>query len=461
MKFGQDYEAALQRDEFPRDWVDSAISYKKLKKCIKRVKKELLSLGLDQETLNALWQHVSTGGEASPSDLGADRILHYTVNGNSDKVAGFVPKLTIALDPHDGSPMDAWLSPDTRRYLRRFSRNSRGSLSEDPSPTPPRRRLTVSKRPPINGTDEDESQTKQSPNGENKTTDAKTNVDSEEELQFETVEIPLTSDSEFFQILRRELTSLESLQLKEQREITTSVSQLASQIRALKASKKSRSKKEIQIWRKLFELYVDSEVFLSSHEADAGSRDASHASKQLKYFSKTVAEQRANGTLTLKEGNDAMDNFLKINGDLLRLMRFQEMNRIALTKILKKFDKQTALHARAAIPELLKNGAVVSQDLAKATCYTITNELLSIIPQINDYLCPICFSVTYKPVRLECQHVFCIRCLIVMQRENQDHCPLCRADVVMKADAGMLPCPLHEPCAPSLEPVPHSMYLAY
>ena len=130
-----------------------------------------------------------------------------------------------------------------------------------------------------------------------------------------------------------------------------------------------------------------------------------------------------------------MDRFLKINVDLLRLMRFQEVNRIALTKIMKKFDKRTALHARAAIPESLKDGSVVSQDLAKATCFTIANELLTVIPQINDYLCPICFSLAYKPVNLDCGHRFCILCLIVMQKEEQNHCPLCRAEVVMKANS--------------------------
>jgi E3 ubiquitin-protein ligase BAH len=122
----------------------------------------------------------------------------------------------------------------------------------------------------------------------------------------------------------------------------------------------------------------------------------------------------------------------------LRLMRYQEVNRIALAKIMKKFDKRTSLHARAAIPDALKDGAVVSQNLAKGTCYTIANELLSVLPQINDYSCPVCFSIAYKPVNLACGHRFCILCLIVMQREKQDHCPLCRAETVMKADSGKL-----------------------
>jgi E3 ubiquitin-protein ligase BAH len=419
MKFGQDYQAALQREEFPRDWVESAISYKKLKKCIKRVQQELNGLGLDQDTLNALWQHVSTGTEALSDDNVASRMLHYTFDGN-DKVR-FIPKLTIALDPRDGSPMDAWLSPSTRRHLRRLSRNSKPLVHVE-------RELS----PPVHKEGEAD-------NSETDATEATDTTEASEEQQqseVETVEIPLTSDSEFFQILRRELRSLDGLQHKEQQTISDDISRLAHQLQDLKASKKKRSKQDIEQWRRLFELYAESEVFRSSHEADAGARDVEHAQKQLQLFTKSVQEQRMKGALVSKESNEAMDRFLKINIDLLRLMRFQEMNRIALSKILKKFDKRTALHARAAIPESLRSGAAVSQDLARGTCYTIANELMSVIPQVNDYLCPVCFSITYKPVRLACNHVFCIRCLIIMQREEQSHCPMCRADVVLKADSG-------------------------
>lgn len=443
MKFGQDYQAALRREEFPREWVDSAISYKKLKKCIKRVQKELSSLGLDQDTLNALWQHVNTGRDSANDGDTTHRMLQYRFNGGVDQVK-FTPKLTIALDPRDGTPMDAWLSPETRRYLRRFSRSSVSGITAT-SDSPPRRRATLSRRPKrendetdgaasapasAEDTESDGIDLRQTPPIE---AEAEAGIDSE---QVETVEIPLTSDSEFFQILRRELTSLESLQEKERKEIADQISLLAHELQNLKQSKKKRSKQELAAWRKLFELYTDSEIFSSSHEIDAGSRDVGHAQTQLKAFTKSVVDQRMKRQLASKEANDSMDRFLKINIDLLRLMRFQEMNRIALSKIMKKFDKRTALHARAAIPESLKDGAVVSQDLAKATCYAIANELLSVIPQINDYSCPICFSITYKPVRLECTHLFCIRCLIVMQREEQDHCPLCRAAVVMKANSG-------------------------
>jgi E3 ubiquitin-protein ligase BAH len=38
-------------------------------------------------------------------------------------------------------------------------------------------------------------------------------------------------------------------------------------------------------------------------------------------------------------------------------------------------------------------------------------------------------------VRLACDHLFCIRCLIHLQRQNRKECPLCRRETVMSADS--------------------------
>jgi hypothetical protein len=40
--------------DFPDHWVAQAIPYSQLKKCLKKVQRELQDLGLDQETLRAL-----------------------------------------------------------------------------------------------------------------------------------------------------------------------------------------------------------------------------------------------------------------------------------------------------------------------------------------------------------------------------------------------------------------------
>jgi E3 ubiquitin-protein ligase BAH len=73
--------------------------------------------------------------------------------------------------------------------------------------------------------------------------------------------------------------------------------------------------------------------------------------------------------------------------------------------------------------------------MAKAICFTMSSKLLSILPQLDDYLCPICQSISMKPVRLSCSHVFCVRCLVKLQREAKRFCPMCRSDVVLSADA--------------------------
>lgn len=76
----------------------------------------------------------------------------------------------------------------------------------------------------------------------------------------------------------------------------------------------------------------------------------------------------------------------------------------------------------------------------------------------SDYMCPICTSIAFKPVRLACGHVFCIRyadqisyssspwahatstrCLVKLQKRGlpqDEKCALCRAPNVFDADIG-------------------------
>jgi len=428
MKFGQEFQAALARDQYPQQWIDSAISYKKLKKCIKRVQLELESLGLDKEILNELWQHVgsSSSGTEEPSD---DKRLHYSLNG-TDQVK-FTPRLTIAIDPVDGSPIDAWLSKDTRRALRRLAKSSKAA--SDASST--RNNSLTSKSDSLETSDESDQPGSDGDQGTN-TGNPSHDKSRGTSHHLETIEIPLTSDSEFFQILRRELADLDQIQQSEQHRLEQEIIKLGHELRDLKANKSKKSKQEIDAWRQIFEMYSDAEVFLSSHEADAGSRDYTHAQEHFQIFNKTLATQQ-NGALKLsKPATESLGRFLNINIKLLRLMKFQDINSTALSKIMKKFDKRTALHAQSSIQSSLITTPYLAQNLARATCFTISEEILNVIPALNDYLCPVCFSISWKPVRLRCNHIFCIRCMIVLQRQEKIHCPLCREPVVMEATAG-------------------------
>lgn len=423
MKFARDFQEALRREEYPQEWVQSAIPYKKLKKCIKRVQEELHSLGLDPETLEKLWQQgsLSTPVEQTKN---SERFMHYDFLSSGD--VKFVPKLTIALDPTDGSPMDAWLSPETRRFLRRYGRRAssvalgktNGRVSE------------------IRDSGDLSLYTSSEQSEEESRDDHEDGVE-----EPETIEIPLTSDSEFFQILQRELVTLEELQNNEQRHLEDEIVKLGDNLREMQVSKKKASKEQLDAWRDIFRLYSEAQIFFSSHERDAGKRDAAHAQEQMTLFLKALSAQQKKMVKFSPEGAAAQDRFMRINFELLKFMKYQEINAIALTKIMKKFDKQTALHAREGALVQIKKTPFMTQDLAKATCFTMSEELLKLIPQMDDYLCPICFSLAWKPIRLRCGHVFCIRCLIVMQRADKEECALCREKVVLEATSGKLPTP--------------------
>lgn len=97
-----------------------------------------------------------------------------------------------------------------------------------------------------------------------------------------------------------------------------------------------------------------------------------------------------------------------------------------MRKILKKHSKQTALPIPASISEEMitavgslrdasdsssvKLFAVGSRALPRLLVQAIGEVLLPIIPLVDDHTCPICTSIAFKPIRLQCGHLFCVRC---------------------------------------------------
>ena len=139
-----------------------------------------------------------------------------------------------------------------------------------------------------------------------------------------------------------------------------------------------------------------------------------------------------------KDCLQAYAKFIELNNELLLNTRFQEVNAQAAYKILKKFDKKTSLSSKKFYSDIVLVDNFFVESLAKESFVKLTSDLVTIVPQIDDYLCPICSGIAVKPVRLECGHVFCLRCMIILQRKMEDRCPLCRRQVLMKADSGNL-----------------------
>lgn len=133
MKFAHEFKEALVKEGFPRHWVESAIPYGQLKKCIKKVESELKALGLDSATLAQLMPETTNHSE---TQLQNGVAFQYDFKGDYDELffpynllltsgAGekvLRPKLTLFIRLEDGLAVDATLSTDTREFLKLLAR---------------------------------------------------------------------------------------------------------------------------------------------------------------------------------------------------------------------------------------------------------------------------------------------------------------------------------------------------
>ncbi|OAX78497.1 hypothetical protein ACJ72_07193 [Emergomyces africanus] len=414
MKFAHDYTQILHAEDYPSQWVQSAISYRRLKKCIKKVRKELLSLGLRPEILNLLWHQSQVANAAGYGKGGDSRPFGFQYSLSKSPLTSFwLPKLTFVIDPTDGSPIDAFVSPQTLEFLQQ--------LNKIPLPIPV---ATLARLDSELGSFNADGCLEVVSSGELKLDNEKelSKLDNDSAETAHSVEIPLYADSEFFQILNKELSGLDELQEREQIVLSGRVKDLRQQIVKVSKPQFRRSQSALYTWREIFRSYIDMQVFFCTDEQGSGQRDSQTASQQLEKFRATLKQDRRIKKLG-KEGRAALETFLCINSVLLQNLKFQEINRTALTKILKKFDKRTALRAGTIFPELMAVETFLAETMAKAVCYTISEEVLTVIPQLDDYLCPICFNISFKPVRL---------------RAKQNKCALCREGVVLEATGANL-----------------------
>ncbi|WYZ43017.1 hypothetical protein EsH8_VI_000716 [Colletotrichum jinshuiense] len=423
MKFAHDFKETLRREDFPPHWIDLAVPYGQLKKVLKRVARELNDLGLDPETLRQLLD------PAADSPLAAKYRLNAA--GNSKLLR---PKLTVLVHMRDGNAVDASLAPASRALIERIA----ALQSPNPDQLVSAASLNEKTSSPISSAEslaaaEIELSDTQHPDQDQYQGRGQVVP----EVHYERIEVPLVFDSEFFDILQSDVNNLDALQAKEERAMVAEIVALRQDVSHL--TKPSRlSKSDLARWRAIFELYLDAQVFFSTHEQDHGSRNSQTAAKQLQWFQEEITKRNLVKSFKIAESREALVRFLRLNAVLLKNLQFQEINQVAIYKILKKFDKRTCLGVSKSFPVQVHSDKLLAGSVAKDICAQMSTDLVSVVPQISDYLCPICFAIAYRPVRLACQHIFCIRCIVKIQRRNEKHCPLCRADTVMKASADNL-----------------------
>lgn len=407
------------KEDLPENWVEAAIQYKVLKKCIARVVKELEFLGLSKTDLKVLMQD---DNEDKTVELNDDETLpsnpivakySFTKPLDSKQIVPYL-KITVDRDSHDMS------NPD---HLHELAREIRGKIESVLSDEDDDHHIVEIK--------EHEDQLVLSPTTSKRNEELVTVKDTE-------IIIMLKSDSRFFRMLDSELESLDRLREQEETYLINAIEQVGKVV-VLATNKKS----DLYKWRELFRLYIESEVFFRYNDTSMKQleRSAEQIRNNLNDFVNHVNDTQIVAHLGKKRSAEAYGQFVEINKRLLKMLEFQSINSTALRKILKKFDKQTALNVSGRYPAMVSQDHVfmTGASIAQTICSILQTKLLGVVPQLDDYLCPICVSVAYKPIRLVCGHLFCVRCLVKMKQRGKTDCPLCRhPEAIAYADSSNL-----------------------
>ncbi|KAI0764625.1 SPX domain-containing protein [Fomes fomentarius] len=290
--------------------------------------------------------------------------------------------------------------------------------------------------------------------------------------------IPLASDTAFFRTLNEALAALSAHLVTKRAEFESTLQELSQSISTAARPSSSTSsfhpyspfstdpadisvssgsmaltsKSDLETWRQIFQLYFETDIFEGHQERFRGERDVEDAEARLAAFSANLQQRLANGALKLKlkQSRNALKTFMDLNTFILDLRKFQNVTSEATRKILKKHAKRTALplspnlaspftvladsSERALVLASTSARRSESLSLSLLLVQALTETLLPIIPHIDDYSCVICTSLAFKPIRLRCSHLFCVRCLVKLQKRGEEHCPMCRAPTVLSAD---------------------------
>ena len=331
MKFGHVFKQCLRNEGFPPEWVDSAISYSQLKKCINRLTDELQHVGLDPATLSKLLQHVEDYNASTHRDALDDRPFEYILNGDasSDPASPkarrpFHPKLLFYVNEKTGEVLNASIDEETKRNLQMLAvATGMSQIKVDDH---------------VDGSDSSRKSTDSA--GSQSPTTSPPNGQSQSQSQphrpgYRTVEVPLTSDTEFFTRLTSEVAGLEELQAREEKRMHANIEDLGKQIARLTDPDRRSNKKTLTAWRQVFQMYIEEGIFFGTTEIDHKSHDSDKAMQRLAEFSNKVARAGLVEKFKKKDNMQALNMFMHINREILQGLRFGEINHNAMIKILK------------------------------------------------------------------------------------------------------------------------------
>ena len=319
MKFGHVFRERLKSEGFPPEWVEAAISYGQLKKCIHRLTDELAQVGLDSEILGKLLKHVEDYNASAEAGNDDEKPFEYILSGdepssstgkNETDAKGrrkpFHPKLLFYINEATGKLQDAKLDQETREKLQALAVATGMSdlrVSEDTR------------------TEDGEMKSKTPDDSKDVSANEGTAQGANRRLEHRVVEIPLTSDIEFFTKLTDELSGLEALQKREETKLNKQIEDLGKQIAIFTDPNVHKNKKVLAIWRSIFQIYVESDVFFGTTEVDHKAHTAEEAKEKFQNFSVLIVKQGLASKFKKQEGLQALNAFMQINREIIHSLQ--------------------------------------------------------------------------------------------------------------------------------------------
>jgi hypothetical protein len=83
------------------------------------------------------------------------------------------------------------------------------------------------------------------------------------------------------------------------------------------------SQSDLYVWREIFQLYVETEVFESLNESDRGERSAEESERRLQLFAAQLAQRGlvAEGKFKQQQSRAALETFLQLNLGILNIKK--------------------------------------------------------------------------------------------------------------------------------------------
>ncbi|KAI0258543.1 hypothetical protein BC834DRAFT_980881 [Gloeopeniophorella convolvens] len=465
MHFSKTYTQLLLT--LPPDLRDSAIEYRKLKKLIHHIVGELESIGLSPPALHHFLEQDRSmpSGEINPRATGAPsaNIRPKVVYELSPQVGKIEPQLQLSRIPRSDASHGArtCVTGVSAKRAKQAAHFRRFEVSLERTKLPEVSVLIPTWYLPVR-----------------RTKFILHSYETFEGSQAQQVTVPLVYDGAFYQLLSSALQSFSRRMQIVQVDFVAALHELAQTISQTARPLSSSSafhhpysqasdpggvrsphaflgfvfKSDLYAWREIFQIYVESEIFESVTESARGERSVEDSEVRLTAFVDRVTSRGLGSrrTLKMKGSHVALKSFLSLNVLLLNLKKLHRANAEATRKILKKHAKRTSL----PLPTLVypqSDPSIVSlpyrrvetttlvipsqvAPLPRQLVQAIGEILLPIIPHVDDYACLICTSIAFKPIRLSCGHLFCVRCLVKMQKRGDGKCPMCRSPTVLQAD---------------------------